>query len=81
MSKMSLLANYKNDTFYQNTKMHKMKNDQNVKMHKIKNSLLPLRLKNTIPYRGRGTPHKPQNAFLPPPEGSENTKTRKVPFI
>jgi len=42
---------------------------------------LPLRPENTIPYRGRGTPHKPQNAKMPPPAPTENTKCQKVPFI
>jgi len=42
---------------------------------------LPLRVKNTIPYRGRGTPYKPQNPKNAGPGGSENTKCRFYPFI
>jgi len=42
---------------------------------------LPLRPENTIPYRGRGTPHKRQNPKNAGPGGSEITKCRFYPFI
>jgi len=63
---------------HENTQKLKCKKCQNGENEKCD---LPLRPENTIPYRGRGTPHKPQNVKMPPPAPTENTKCQKVPFI
>jgi len=70
-----------NVTLHQNMKMCKTEKGEKVKMMKLKMSLFTLRLKNTIPYRGRGTPHKRQNPKIAQPGGSEITKCRFCPFI